>query len=604
MLTTILVTTGLLVVNMSNDFITEVKDSLKAVKITAEKGVVVSRKDTILTANSFSISEALQHNPSLSIGDYGAYSGLKTISLKGLGSAQTAIYIDGIRVNNLQSGQSDLALIGTELFDSVIIDHAQNSLSFVTTRPVFQKNKYAGKVNIATGSFGTYTTSARMDFKLSDSMAITVNAAGLLSDGDFPYGEDKTRINNDIKQIRIGVDLFGIMKGGDYHVKAYFSDAERGTPGSIYYLSEDRQEDMNTYLQTVLRKRYSRRYANITSAKLGYDKLGYISSYGDTDYVQLDMQLNSSHEFTINDWWEISLASDLQWTKLNSDIYKASRLTSLNAVTSSFDYEGLSADIGLEYNSSHDKDAAKTNVFSPSINIKYTVLPGLIVSTFGRRGYRVPTFNELYYVNFGNPDLKHEDAWLSDFAIDYYGKIDENWNIKTRLDAFYNELKNKITSAPSESDPNLWRPYNIGLVRSMGIDAEAGFGFKNKDWAYNFDAKYCMLSATDRTKDSSSFGEQIPFVAKHTIVVSNEISWKGWMLDADWQMRSGRTDNSGPISDWDTLNIALVKTLSFEDIGDLQLKLSGLNITDNRYEVVAGYPMQGRSVMAGLGFKF
>lgn len=604
MLTTILVTTGLLVVNMSNDFITEVTDSLKAVKITAEKGVVVSRKDTILTANSFSISEALQHNPSLSIGDYGAYSGLKTISLKGLGSAQTAIYIDGIRVNNLQSGQSDLALIGTELFDSVIIDHAQNSLSFVTTRPVFQKNKYAGKVNIATGSFGTYTTSARMDFKLSDSMVITVNAAGLLSDGDFPYGEDKTRINNDIKQIRTGVDLFGIMKGGDYHVKAYFSDAERGTPGSIYYLSEDRQEDMNTYLQTVLRKRYSRRYANITSAKLGYDKLGYISSYGDTDYGQVDMQLNSSHEFTINDWWEISIACDLQWTKLNSDIYNASRLTSLNAVTSSFDYEGLSADIGLEYNSSHDKDAAKTNVFSPSIDIKYTILPGLIVSTFGRRGYRVPTFNELYYVNFGNPDLKHEDAWLSDFAIDYYGKIDENWNIKTRLDAFYNELKNKITSAPSESDPNLWRPYNIGLVRSMGIDAEAGFGFKNKDWAYNFDAKYCLLSATDRTQDSSSLGEQIPFVAKHTIVLSNELSWKGWMLDADWQMRSGRTDNSGPISDWDTLNIALVKTLSFEDIGDLQLKLSGLNITDNRYEVVAGYPMQGRSVMAGLGFKF
>ena len=59
------------------------------------------------------------------------------------------------------------------------------------------------------------------------------------------------------------------------------------------------------------------------------------------------------------------------------------------------------------------------NSFSPSLDIRIAVIDGLDVVAFGRRAYRVPTFNELYYVGYGNPLLKPEDAWMSDLGVEY-----------------------------------------------------------------------------------------------------------------------------------------------------------------------------------------
>ena len=84
-------------------------------------------------------------------------------------------------------------------------------------------------------------------------MALSVNAAGVISKGGFPVADGATRANNDIRQVRGGVNLFGSMKDGDYHVKAFYNAAERGTPGSISWPSEDRQKDMNAYLQGVMK---------------------------------------------------------------------------------------------------------------------------------------------------------------------------------------------------------------------------------------------------------------------------------------------------------------------------------------------------------------
>ena len=67
-------------------------------------------------------------------------------------------------------------------------------------------------------------------------------------------------------------------------------------------------------------------------------------------------------------------------------------------------------------------------------------------------------FNELYYVGYGNPELLPEDAWLTDLGIDFYRQISDKWGIKAKADGFYYYLTDKITSAPTEEDPNIWLP--------------------------------------------------------------------------------------------------------------------------------------------------
>ena len=188
--------------------------------------------------------------------------------------------------------------------------------------------------------------------------------------------------------------------------------------------------------------------------------------------------------------------------------------------------------------------------------------------------------------------------------MDFNRTVEGGWTLKAKVDGFANFLTDKITSAPSPEDPNIWAPYNIGKVRSLGLDVAAGFVWQNSGWRCTFDAKYTLLSATDRTPDSYSFGQQIPYIAKHTVVLNAAASWKGWSLVPVWQLRSGRSDGYGDLHDWNTLDLTLAKDIKLPKTGPLSVKLSVRNMFDNRYEVSSGYPMPGRSIIGGLEYKF
>lgn len=589
---------------LSAEAMMEPADSLSAATVTADKGVIVSRVDHIATENALSISDVLNLSSGLHVGDNGGLSGLKTVSLRGLGSAHTSIYVDGVRAGNVQSGQNDLGMLPLEDLTSASVDYAQNSVSFKTARPEFAGSPVAGKVRFYAGSFGTCLPSARLDFRLSDNVSLSANLAGILSKGNFTYGDGLVRTNNDLKQLRGGLDLFGLTDRGDYHVKAYYSSSKRGTPGSVLWPSDDRQADRNAFIQGYLNHTFGSLYTLHLSAKGSYDDIYYTSAWGDSQYGQTEIQLNSAHDFQIADWWKMSLAADVQWDKLGSTAYAASRTSVFSAIATSFHTERLLANVALEFNGAFDKDALSRYAFSPSADIRYRIFDGFDVLAFGRRAYRVPTFNELYYVGYGNPELCPEDAWLTDIGVDFNRSIVGGWTLKTKVDGFANFLTDKITSAPSPDDQDIWAPYNIGKVRSLGLDLALGFVWQNSSWKCTFDAKYTLLSAIDRTPDSYSFGQQIPYIAKHTVVLNASASWKGWSLMPVWQLRSGRTDGTGNLDDWNTVDLTLAKEIKLSKTGPLSLKLSVRNLFDHRYEVSSGYPMPGRSIIGGLEYKF
>ena len=578
-------------------------DTLDAVVISADKGVTVSRTDTLKVGTSFSVSEVLMRSSGFCVGDNGGLSGLKTLSLRGLGSAHTSLYIDGVRVGNVQSGQNDLIMIGTDNLGSIVTDYAQNSVSFNTARPVFGASPIAGTARLSGGSFSTWLPSAKMDFRLSESLSLSANASGVFSKGNFGYGDGLLRENNDLSQVRAGLDLWGILNGGDYHVKACYNDVDRGTPGSVSWPSMDRQKDRNAFVQGVLRKTFSPLYTLRISGKTSYDDIFYSSSWGDSNYAQTEFQFNSVHDFQINRFWKVSMAADVQWDGLRSSNYNASRVTAFSALATSFRTGCLSLDVALEYSGAFDIGALSRHAFSPSANIRLNIIEGLDAVAFARRAYRIPTFNELYYAGYGNPGLKPEDAWLTDIGLDFSRILSGQWRIKAKLDGFYNFLTDKITSAPTLEDPNIWLPYNIGKVHSAGLDASVGFVHEG-EWTYSLNAEYSFLSAIDRTPDSYTYGQQIPYVARHVVVLCGSVSWKGWTLESVWQMRAGRTDGSGKLPDWDTLDLTLSKTFKIRKAGLMTLMAAARNLADSRYETVSGYPMPGKNFMCGVEFKF
>ena len=393
------------------------------------------------------------------------------------------------------------------------------------------------------------------------------------------------------------------MDEGDYHIKAFYNAAERGTPGSISWPSEDRQKDKSIYLQAVARKTFSPLYSLRMSAKAGYDDIYYASSWGDSQYGQTELQLNSSHIFRLYRWWDISLAADLQWDRLASTNYNASRTTVISALASSFNFERLSLNIAVEYSGYIDKAQRTRHAVSPSMDFRIYVTEGLDIVGFGRRAYRVPMFNELYYVGYGNPDLLPEDAWLTDLGLDFHRSISPSWNIRAKADAFLNHLSNKITSAPTEEDPNIWLPFNIGRVRSTGLDITTGTDYKSGDWKIYMDMRYSYQSAVDRTPDSYSYGQQLPYLAKHTVTADLKTSWKGFSLNPRWVLKTGRTDSAGTLADWNTMDLTATKKFSLKR-SSLTLNLTAKNLLNSSYELVSGYPMPPRSLVGGIELGF
>lgn len=578
---------------------TAMPDTLQPVTVVADRGLVVSRTDTVNVQSLLDVGGTLLYFPGLYVGDYGSAAGLKSASLRGLGSAHTAIYLDGVRVGNVQSGQADLGMLDMQDLSGIVVDYAQNSLSFLTARPVFNCGKtVAGTVKLSGGSFGTWQPYGKVAVELNEKWVLSAHAGGLITNGQFPLADGALRENNDLKQLQAGADLWGSLKGGELHAKIFYNGADRGTPGSVSWPSTDRQQDRNAGAQFVLKKAFSPLYTLHLSGKGAFDKLFYKSEWGDSDYQQTEFQLNSAHKLHLKPWWELSLAADVAFDRLNSTLYQQQRWGTVAAVASAFRWERFKADIALEYAGTFDKGAAPWHSLSPSADVRLTLLEGLDLVAFGRRAFRTPTFNELYYPGYGNTELKPEDAWLADAGVDFR-RSSGAWTVEARLDGFYNYLTDKIVSAPS-ADPAIWLPYNVGKSDAVGLDALTNLTYTSADgWMLGCSLRYAWQKAVDKTT-----GAAIPYVAAHTLVLNPVAAWKGWMFGATWNLRAGRMDAAGAMPDWNTLDAQLGKDFALADWGSLGLRITGRNLLNCRYEAVSSYPMPGRSLMGGVVFKF
>lgn len=579
-------------------------DTLQPVTIIADRGVVVSRTDTVSVNPLLDAAGVLQLVPALYVGDYGFGAGLKSVSLRGFGSAHTAIYLDGIRVGNVQSGQNDLGMIGVENLSSAVVDYAQNSISFYTAKPHFNCGRpVAGTVRLNGGSFGTWQPYARVDFRLNDRISLSTNIARYSSKGNFPLPDGKFRDNNDIDQQHGGADAWGIIDSGDWHAKIYFNTADRGTPGSLSWPSTDRQSDKNYIAQGSFRKGLTDAYELRISAKASYDDLYYQSTWGDSRYKQTEFQLNTVQTYRLAQNLTASLAADAQIDGLKGNVYEKTRIGTIAAASAAYRSERMKADLAVEYSGTFENGGGSWNSFSPSADWRLKVIDGLDITAFARRAYRVPVFNELYYPGYGNEDLKPEDAWLTDLGVDFKRSFGA-WTLKASADGYYNYLTNKIISAPSEADPSVWLPYNVGKVEATGADLSVGIDWTSNDWKVASGIRYGWQQALDKTPDSYTFDQQIPYVARHALVFTADASWKGWALGALFNLRGGRRDGTGEMPAWNTLDLQAGKDFSLGKGMSLGARLSVRNMLNCRYDVIRDYPMPGRSLSGGIEFKF
>ena len=605
--------------------------------------------------NALSVADAIRYFSGVQIKDYGGIGGLKTINVRSMGTQHVGVFYDGIQLGNAQNGQIDLGKYSLENMESVTLyngqkstavqsakDYASASAVYLQTRtPVFFGTRRTNlKATLAGGSFSTLNPSVLWEQKLGSSVSSSFNAEFLTTSGKYKFtyrkldGYDTTAVrqNGDVRALRIEQGFFGRLPEGQWRLKFYFYDSERGYPGAFVreepgkFRHEDRQWDTDFFTQGSFFKKWGDYRLN-ASFKYAYDYLHYLSDprldvstmYVDNHYRQQEAYLSVAQSYDIFKWWDVDLAADWQFNTLDADLVNfvyPSRNTLLAALSTSLRWTKLKLQGSVLYTFVDDQAreagaaAESRSVWTPTAVLQFIPFrdKNFTIRAFYKRIFRMPTLNDLYYTFIGNKYLKPEYSTQYDVGLTW----DKYWTrglfkkLNITVDGYYNVVENKIIATPA-SNQFQWTMVNLGLVKIRGIDAAVGTSLALGPVTADLRATYTYQKAQDFTDPTSPwYGGQIPYIPWHSGSFTAALSYAGWNLNYSFIYTGERYESVANIPEnhaqpWYTSDLSLSRGFA---LGSHELRgtLEVNNIFNQQYEVVQCYPMPGTNFRLILSF--
>ncbi len=249
----------------------------------------------------------------------------------------------------------------------------------------------------------------------------------------------------------------------------------------------------------------------------------------------------------------------------------------------SLEYDALRFDGGVRY----DHNEQFGDVVTYNAGASYEVLPDLVLrSSFGT-GFRAPTFNELYYPGYANPDLQPEKSRSYEVGL--------NWQAtdKTSLDmAFYQtRLRDAIMStAPS------YLPYNVARANITGFEAMLSHRF-NENWGVK--GSIDLKRPIDEDSDNDlAYRERVKATAEVSYKPVEKLDLTARLLYGG--SRFANAANTNKLDPYVTADFVALYDIDAQS----QLKLSVENIFDKDYQTTSGYIAPGRTINIGLTRNF
>ena len=607
--------------------------------------------DQLERLGSESVADALRHFSGLQIKDYGGVGGIKTVNIRSLGSQHLGISYDGIQLGNAQNGQIDLGQFSLDNVDEVSLFNGQKSSIFLSASDFSN----AGAVFIRTrrsrlsktdpfnlrfkakvASYDTYHLSALYEQRLSETLCTSFNAEAITSTGKYKFrysgaGYDTTAIrkNGDIKSLRAEGNIYmNTQNSTTGSLKIYTYHSERGIPGAIasnVWARGERQWDHNTFIQGHIQKGIGSRFNTRLLAKYAYYDTRYVNNDTtrmliDNNYKHHELYLSTANVYEILSNWNISLSYDFKWNKLDSDIHNfafPSRYSSFISLASALDFNKLKIQgslLGTFINDKTDIGSASehTSALTPAIFINWTPFNDIPISlrAFAKKSFRMPTFNDLYYVDIGNAKLEPESA------IQYnIGATFEKQNInrlfssfKVQADAYYNTVDDKIVAYPKGTQFR-WTMLNLGKVHIHGVDVTAETSIvPTRNISIYARIQYTYQKALDVTDANTSYyKDQLPYTPRHSgsgiLAVryrNSELSISSIYSGKRYSQQENTERNELPA--WQTCDLALSHTIRISR-SIMRIRAEVNNIFNKEYDVVRNFPMPLRNYSIGINYE-
>lgn len=559
-------------------------DEVVVVSRLTQREVIPSQQlkgETLQRLSAQSIADALRYFAGLQLKDYGGVGGIKTVDIRSMGTNHLGVFYDGIELGNAQNGQIDLGQFSLDNVDEITLYNGQKSAIFQpasdfgnagsvyirTRRPRFGPGKaYNLCLNAKYGSGDLFNVSTLWEHRLSPAVSVSVNGAFLSSSGRYrfryrrvtPMGQvayDTTAVrqNGDIHAERLEANLHGIFSRGYWNAKAYLYNSERGIPGAIVnnvWRRGERQADVNSFFQARFQKDLSDRFSTQWLAKYAYYRTHYINRDTtqlpvDNRYWQQEVYLSTANVCELMRNWSMSLSYDFRWNKLNADTYRfvfPTRFSHLVSLAMALDAHRVRLQGSVLATFVHDilhprqpmtggssgKTLTKLTpalfVDVPLLRPRHSASASLDLRAFVKRSFRMPTFNDLYYTDFGNSSLRPESATQYNLGIVFRRErcqgLLRSWDIQA--DGYYNTVHDKIIAYP-KGQQFRWTMLNLGRVHITGLDVSAAMMLQPfRGLSLSCRLQYTYQDARDVSDPATPYyRDQIPYIPTTVALLSS-----------------------------------------------------------------------------------
>ncbi|MBU4485659.1 MAG: TonB-dependent receptor [Candidatus Delongbacteria bacterium] len=576
------------------------------------------------------------------------------VSIRGTDSKHTSVYLDGVLLNSSMDGSFDLRSIPSEMIETIEIFTSGDLIlsgrsvggiiSIKTKKTVLQNETAVAYSNsfymsdrdeFSAGRMNNhdYDTSVKYSFGKNSGMFLTysgsrngnewsyINAAKTdeyryINHQNIPriQTNDYVYSDNIFASLNYSADQINFSLGANY------SESKIGMPGwydQPYYSAYAKKRNLavNGSAEFVKVKRYS---VNLESSyNLKNDKTK-IEEINELFFVDSDDEFEN-----------IKFKLSLKYSFMNFDLRSGGEYFTESVKSNSLDLSERSRDIKsiyskLEYNdnifiddlSIHISGAVRKDfisgtdfekpLFSLDNSLEYnkgifTIIPKYSYS----QSYNLPSFSALFWADnlfsTGNQDLKPE------YSVQHEVSLSNSFNfndLKIRLnyswyDKSLDDLIVWIKRTNGKYSPENFKEGKInGHEISVGADT-----FNDK---LKLDISYSLMSVKQFTDNIVTDDKYTIYKPVETLLIS--------MVSGMWDIHTSfrakyngkmylNETNSIDIYPFWLFGATVSKEFKVYD-SEIRLFIGGENLLDEQYQVIYGYPMQGRKIESGINIKF
>ncbi len=439
----------------------------------ANQNISIITRDEILNSPAVSIDEILQQVPGMDIRRRGANGVQSDVGFRGSSFEQVLILINGIRMNDSQTGHNSLN-IPVDLDDVERIEIIKGPAA-----RRFGQNAYAGAINIITkthvgknvkisanaGDYETYGFGFNANVgneKFSNSLQANSN-----SSQGYRYNTDFD-IRNVFYQNQLNI------KNGSLKMQAGFSEKKFGANG--FYASPLATEQYEELQASIISVAHQQSFGKFKLNSNVYWRRGqdmYLFNRQKPE-IYRNMHIGNNVGGEVNSSYTSGLGTTGLGVELRKEFLSSNNLGDRERFVTQVFFEHhfsfFDNKLNISPGASWANYSTNGNFFYPGLDVGYTFFENNKIYGNISKVHRVPTFTDLYYTSKteqGNPDLLPESAVYAELGYQY-----QNANILAKLSGFYRGSNNAIDWTKISLQDPVWYSRNIGDTEIKGLEAE------------------------------------------------------------------------------------------------------------------------------------